>query len=96
MDGLPAYVSMNYVCALYSQKSEEGVRCPAPGATGTDDCKTLWIQGLKPRPSGEVDSALNNYLSEPSPTTSTSSETASRVSAGMLSVVELCLTFFMF
>lgn len=93
MDGLPAYVSMNYVCALYSQKSEEGVRCPAPGAT--DDCKTLWIQGLKPRPSGEVDSALNNYLSDPSPTTSTSSETASRVSAGMLSVVELCLTFFM-
>lgn len=63
MDSLPAYVSMNYACALYSQKSEVGVRCPAPGAT--DDCKTLWIQGIKPRPSGEVDRALNDYLSDP-------------------------------
>lgn len=84
MDGLPAYVSMNYACALYSQKPEEGVRLPATRAP--DDCKTLWIQGIQPRLSGEVDHALNNYRSDPLSATLTSCETTSRVSARMLSI----------
>lgn len=83
MDDFPAYVSMNYACA-FAHRSQNRVRFPATRAP--DDCKTLWIQGIKSRLSGEVDCALNNYLSDPLSTTPNSSETASRVSARMLSI----------
>lgn len=70
--------TMHVPCAHRSQKR---VRFPATRAP--DDCKTLWIQRIKPRLSGEV---VNNYLSDPLSTTPVSSEMASRVSARMLSI----------